>query len=263
MIIDSIKALHLRSIVLMAVLAGAPAGDAQELSGFDKVLLPVTPGSVEGAFGSRWVTSLTIGVHGSTSTEIGFRAPGPCQLTCATIPIFSLPGGTTTEFSGTSAGDSGRGIFLYLEPSVRSDVTLRVRDTSRSAESFGVSIPVVERSDLYGSAFGLVGIPNDDRFRSTLRVYDFSPEEPGRVEIRLYRTGSPPEKDHLVRSTTHLLSGSPEHLLYPGFHQETLPPSDGTGYRIEIQPLDQSTDYWAFVSVTNNATQEVTLILPR
>jgi hypothetical protein len=33
--------------------------------------------------------------------------------------------------------------------------------------------------------------------------------------------------------------------------------------RIEIEPLDGRAEYWAYVSVTNNATQHVTIVSPQ
>ena len=143
-------------------------------------------------------------------------------------------------------------------------LTMRTREMTRQGSSWGVTIPVIRDTQLFDSSFSLVDVPVDPQFRPSLRLYDIDVSTLPQVLVRVYAYDPTP------------LRSSPDRLLfeftpsfsrgYPGMSVSYLwsipnPPATGR-LRVEVIPLDGRKDYWGFVSVTNNVTQEVTIISP-
>jgi hypothetical protein len=117
-------------------------------------------------------------------------------------------------------------------------------------------------------------IPVDSRFRSLLRVYDFDPGDGHEVEVRIFRTPSTitfpsPSSlapDQLLLDTVLQLRNAGLPALYPGYATLSIPDLLTVGIndrlRVEVVPLTPLLRYWAFVSVTNNETQHVTVVTP-
>lgn len=170
---------------------------------------------------------------------------------------------------------------MYVAREGAQDVqfALRVRDLSRQSESWGAEVPVVRERDYRTSTFDLVDVPLLSSFRPTIRVYDVDPDRgAAQVRIRIYGTthrtmpfepfpnAAPPDK--LVFETTRDFSYTAIGtgvLNYPGYFEladiRSLAPGFATA-RIEIEPLTQGHRYWAMASITNNDTQQVTLVTP-
>ena len=148
-------------------------------------------------------------------------------------------------------------VFLYVSDDVF--VQLRVHDLSRQAESFGAEIPVVRLSEMKTTPGAILDIPNDPRFRSTFRVYAFWPNAPSDLVVRFVNddTGaSREERFHIEPSTL----GWDEPIAAPPLYRQF---SDFEATRIELEPSTPGLRYWAFVSVTNNETQQVTTLTIR
>ncbi|HUP44234.1 MAG TPA: hypothetical protein VM779_01865 [Thermoanaerobaculia bacterium] len=142
----------------------------------------------------------------------------------------------------------------------RLSFNLRVRDLSRQAETLGTEIPVVRESEFLTEKMTLLNVPTDERFRPMLRVYRFLAflEPPGTVRLRFYRIGVTP--DVLLSEQTLALAGSGiGYAQLASFPPEVL---NETAVRIDLELLTPM-QFWAFVSVTNNATQHVTIITPQ
>ena len=167
------------------------------------------------------------------------------------------------------SGEPGR--FLFVDKGHLSDIetSLRVFDISREATSFGTTVPVIDETAAITTTVNLLGISSDARFRSLLRVYDFDPNASHSVTVRVYRSTSPDvaaTPDALVREMTLALSpGDDLSGNFPGYAQLDLTPiiagAEAT-YRVEISPATDGLRFWAFVSVTNDDTQHVTVVTP-
>ncbi|MGA7616679.1 MAG: hypothetical protein WBX15_16015 [Thermoanaerobaculia bacterium] len=158
----------------------------------------------------------------------------------------------------------GRGLFLYVDRPGNAEVSfqLRLQDVSRQAETWGTSLPVVRERDTFSGTLELLNVPTDARFRSTLRVYDFAVRFKSQVTVRFYNMDS----DELLLQlpltlATHEASLAPQALLIdlPLAYPEL---ASAENLRITIDPATPGMQFWAFVSVTNNATQHVTMVLP-
>ncbi len=138
----------------------------------------------------------------------------------------------------------------------------RVQDLSRQANSAGVEIPIVRETDLR-SRIVLLSVPVDARFRSALRIYDVSGHATS-VRLRIFGVNS---NDAIV--DTSIVLGDPPITAdnaYPAQANifDLVASYEGlrsvAALRIEIDGTSSS--LWAFVSTTNNESQEVTIVTP-
>ncbi|MGK2856073.1 MAG: hypothetical protein ACSLFQ_02580 [Thermoanaerobaculia bacterium] len=249
------------------VLFGLPA----ELT---RVLLPIVVPVVEGAYGSRWVSELSLFVDGEADLFV-FPTVYDCRVLCPPIPLSGEMVPPHRLVRPLLVRDFDRvGYLLRFDRSRAHEVafTARIRDESRALETWGTAVPVVTDDELVRGRLQLIDIAAGPRFRQTLRVYE--PDATGAsVRVRVYGdTGT----ETLLGEETLVLA-TPPHNQQPDSNAG-LPVSPGyaqldfltrfpttTQYprlRVEIEPLTSATRYWALVSITNNETQHVTLVTP-
>jgi hypothetical protein len=214
-----------------------------------RLLIPIAI-SGAGALGTSWKSEL-VAYNGNAGT-LTFGDTG--------VPPFS----SSTLTLAPPAGNSG--VFVYVPKSLVDHTTLnlRVHDTTHDAGGWGVEIPVVAETQFRNQVV-LTGIPNDGRFRTLLRIYSFS-SEPGQamVTLRDDATGV------LLDARTVSLQGG--HAPVPGeapdapaYAQLSFDSFDAahTRLRAEVTAADRNAPpLWAFVSITNNVTQQVTTVSP-
>jgi hypothetical protein len=245
-----------------------PAFVAAAQSGTENLLLPVA-GRLPGAHGSEWVTELTLTNMSDTEVFVGDRHVDVCTFSC---PL-SVPPRSTIVIEDVTTASNVRGRLTRIEQGRIGDLamTLRTRDLSRQFETWGTVIPVIARADLFSQRFGIVDVPVEPQFRAMLRIYDFDAQTPGAVRVRVYalhpRAGNDqqPDSDTLLLDIQPTFAISPgEESIYPGSIELPLwldPALLNAGHvRIQIDPLDETGDYWAFVSVTHNDTQHVSVL---
>jgi IPT/TIG domain len=235
---------------------------------FDGVLLPVFTAPIPGAFGSEFRTDFRARLVRENRAQIyGLRYP--CIVTCIQtgdepyVIDQQVPYADPTNVEPT--GDPGT--FLYLPKSEPGRVTMNLRayDTSRSAENFGTEIPVVRTSDFAKNYddITLIGVPSDARFRNTLRIYGY-----GDTGTQLTVTISNEVGAVLSQRVVDL---PPQENIYrPGYVQlSDFPTGEGmltVTIGVIVPPISAPIpppDRWAFMSVTNNETQHITLITPQ
>lgn len=236
------------TLALLAVLIAVPLF-GQGVPPSERILVPIFAQPGPGAFGSFWQSELW--VHNDTDE--------PVQTGLG--PVFP-PKTTIGPLVGDRAvGTPGLVMFTRREHEAHLHFSVRIRDLSRQAQTWGTEIPVVRESEFFTGRMQLLAVPTDGRFRTMLRVYEFLGFglSPGAVRVRFYRTGVSP--DVLLHEQTVSLAGTGV-LAYAQL--ASLPPevSDAAPVRIEIEPLKEMW-FWAFVSITNNETQHVTIITPQ
>lgn len=229
---------------------------------YEARIIPVTGENVPGAYGSLWTTELSIH-NGSTFVLVPrgqFCASG---TNCPDVRV--EPGETRTL--RVYPGSGGNGTTLYIPKPLAPAVTvaLRARNVAGENASWGTEVPVTaERRQV----LQLLDVPVNDNFRVTLRAYS---------DVLAHAT----VKVLPMTSTVPIDQGSfdltPAVAFHDGFtHPRQLmidPITDAvraSGHsrvRIEVivfHPLldPPPTDGWAFVTLTNNATQQVTVITP-
>jgi hypothetical protein len=200
----------------------------------------------------------------------------PCPVGCTADLVSDeelVPNETETLLPGRypkpASGVAGTVVYILPEgpndPSDHAELVtfqLRVVDISRSATAAGTELPVVRESAFRTtSTIQLLNVPNDPRFRIALRIFEMNLDH-ANFGVRVYD-----------QSTNALLSArrvetdvAPQGPLRftPAFLElDDLAPSQPATLRIEIAPLNSGVAFWAYVSITNNDSQQITLVTPQ
>lgn len=246
---------------------------------FVPVMFPVvTRTPVPGAHGSLWQSDLRM--VNRTKLEL---VPGidifPLEPRCAgcdaPIPFDRM---TEPRFAMPLIDNDRPPVQLaWVDDDLESHLSfsLRVRDLSRQAESWGTEIPVVRNRD-FKHDFRLLDIPMQPRFRQLLRLYTPDYVYCCRARIRFFAADGTELAERLIELTRpdgslgglvpppYLREGSRHFPLQPGYGDldlATVPELAGhTSIWLEATG---SFRMWGFVSITNDDTQQVTTITPQ
>lgn len=251
------------ALLAFAGLAGAQPAD------YHRYLVPITSvyGPTPGAQGSFWISEFTI--HNANDAVLY-----PLWSSCP--PIVSPCPAPYVEAHGIThvnpvpyPGTEGAFVYIPRDFDLRTTMSLRVRDTTRSALGFGAEIPVVPVEE-FRSLIVLLDVPVDARYRNTLRIY-LSGESPLPMRVNVYApAGTTPIESRVVNPT----GKTPDPVALTPAEAQLDPITDAVRasgqerVRIEVTyaqaaVIDPPLLLWAMVSVTNNETQEVTMITPR
>jgi hypothetical protein len=222
---------------------------------FERVLVPIFMPPVRGPFGSEFRTL----VYATNSSN----RPGERALlygldtTCfLALPVVGpedarvLDPGETLELQPDCS--TGPAIFFMVPKPTADRVTFnaRVFDTSRGVLTHGTEIPIVRPNEFKNGRLVLVAVPLDERFRNTLRIYS---DRPTTVTVTYQAE---------VR-TVPLQAGrtpfEPAYAALGNFPRQTPNIEPLANVRIEAP---DGVPIWAFVSVTNNTSQEITIVSP-
>lgn len=218
---------------------------------YERVLFPVF-WSGAGAFGSQWQSEATL----HNGNEVPLTPPDPSIFTNLAI-------GATSVATADSSRPNGLVEFLPRQTNTLVDLGLNVRDLSRDATDLGTQIPVVRESQLFARPFSIANVPNDARYRITLRVYDL--DGPTTFSLHVFSgTTEVMQPAAITLNADAALKNGGAGAINDFFAK--YPQLAGKGpLRLEIDPLIRSgaRAAWGFVSVTNNDTQHVTVISPQ
>ena len=237
------------------VLPAAFTYEALDTTAMERVLLPLVlfgNSTTPGAFGSMWKAEVTF--HNASSDDVPIVAPNCNPLILAPCPPPPVLQGGSTLIEPLY-GFPGAFVFIPRQHVNDVDVSLRIQDVSRQSQTWGTSIPIV-RATQFKPAVHVIGVPADSRFRLTLRIYGYS--QPGPVRVRVF---DPASATPFADVTLNLQGRDPAYLQLDPLTLPTIAPPPLI--RIEVSSaIDPPQPVWAFVSVTNNETQHVTVIAP-
>ena len=224
---------------------------------FEPVMYPVVFNG-RGPFGAQWDTELTL----HNNNDYFITAPGTIFTT------FCFPGcepRPTPNASILVLGQNrpdGRIEFFPRQAMPRLNFNIVVRDLSKGDLNLGTEVPVVREDDLYDRAFSISNIPVDQRYRIAVRLYDTA--GPSRVRMRIHKVNTvTPFVSEVVTLQPNSDSGAATHMI--GDLVGVFPQLAGRGpLRIDIIPEVEPTSrsLWGLVSITNNATNQVTVVSP-
>lgn len=268
--------------LLVLLTAGAAYAARYDRSNWEQLLLPVHPFRERaGAFGTLWATELTVFNAGTSPAEMfQVQCQQDCSCTITTICIPETPVAPGEFFGGFTGSDDvssypNPAAFLYVEKAKVDDVAINLRlfDAARGETSFGTEIPVVRESEFRTGKTVLVNVPTRADFRQQLRIFGISsPSGGGDVNVRIFSGGDTvPLAQTILRiapaENRDTLPGADAFPRFPGYAEimslNALVPATTDRFRVEVEPLTPGLRYWAFISVTSNTTQQVTLITPQ
>lgn len=257
--------------LLLLLLATAAA--AQNRADYNQYLVPLSTREVRGAGGSVWKAEWAVHNFWFTPVDMIWAHCPPNVSPCPSRTILPL---VTTRPELVPRGDGTDGAFVYVP---KSDdpligMSLRVRDLSRNAQNFGTEIPIVgtdEYTNAQRPALYLLDIPTDAKYRATLRIYG-ADQAPVRVQISVYPEDSTLFVEQYFVNLHGIVNVLPEPFpLHPSYTQ--LDPltrnvrASGERVRIIVHAQlfngavpPQIVPVWAFLTLTNNDTQQVTLV---
>lgn len=248
----------------LILLVAAASGLAQGHPDDEKVIIPLyaKDSGVPGAYGSRFVTELY--ARNDSPNFVRVDTWGRCELaSCRLVPLEAMT--TRQLFPAEEYTVYPVSVFLYLRRPGNESISfnLRVQDLSRQSLTWGTELPVVREKDVFRTRVSLLNVPVAERFRQALRIYDYDFDS-SQVRIRMYAQAT----DALLVDDTvtlrALVSKETPALVFINDLVQRYPSLVSTDrVRIAIDPVTPNMRFWAFVSVTNNETQHITLITPQ
>ena len=180
-----------------------------------------------------------------------------------TMPGAQFPPNSTTElplFKQLPGSPPGAFIYVSADAAPAVEFSIRVRDLSQNAASAGVEIPVVRQSQFLERTFSLLNVPVRGDRRTLLRVYGAADAADRDVVVRVYE---PVFWKIVSESYVRVRNiGFVDYIpAYGELDLASLAVGPLDHARVEIEPAP-GTRVWAFVSVTDNRTQNVTVITP-
>lgn len=238
---------------------------------YERIFLPIST-TAAGAYGSLWITEGQVASF-SSSSHFLFWEPGNCRFCGPSIATLTphINGTINSNIAETSATPA---VMFYVSPKPAHDdvnFDLLLRNDAVRREKWGTEIPVVRERDFRTGATELMNITLDPQFRVMLRVYDVDNVQDGaNTQVIVRRFVGQGGSNQLVDERTldvKEIAARGEFPAFPGFASMSDVTADvattsGAVMRVEIEPLTPGLRYWAFVSVTNNSTQDVTVISP-
>ena len=220
---------------------------------YTRVLIPVLASHLPGAAGSMWQTD--VWVTNPTDQPVVYVFHPPCNQACCCAETNTICP-QTTRLDGDSQ-PQGRWIAVPDGGLLRFEV--RLRDLIRNTSSAGVELPLVREDEFVSDEVHLLGVPRDPKFRITIRFYGLDSSPVLSVD-QIDQSGNVVRNDIVLLGRPSVEYG---YLVAPGYAQLSIDPSAQVApLRIRIRSLSTGIKFWAFASVTNNDTSEVTLILP-
>jgi hypothetical protein len=272
----------MKSLVALTLLAALAAGaEAQDLSNYDKVLLPAwaqTP--ITGANGSTFRTVLEVQPQ---SRAVQFYPTVTTNL--PVLPTFGvIPPQVANTLKLYDLVPRAHGRLLILEKGGADTLTFSYQVIALDADGTprSTSLPVVRERDFRSGPRDIVGIPTwpvegGYRHRNMLRVYD--PDNTGTLRVKItwglvnFNSSPTTEASHIVDVSGRDFD-DPSYPYFAEVDLDTLIPPCVPGIPvshpcaqmdrvIRVTPLAEGARFWAFVSTTDNITQAVTVHTPQ
>lgn len=250
----------------------------------EQVLAPLAVGEFDGAFGSHFVVEMWIRNDGDLPARVFRLTCGSNPRVCIPTPFpdAPIPARTTVRVQSldNGYGPFKVGEFFWVEKSAAPNVffSLRVRDTSRSTLSTGVAIPTPRESAMPARMrVELLNVPVEPGFRHTLRIYSFdclvcfdaSLVPIQRIRIYDLDTDALLVDDNIAFASFDVEGPRPFTVYtvepFPnayGFVLDKYADALRGHAKVRLELESNVSDFWAFITVANDITQETTVITP-
>lgn len=250
-----------------ALAAAENLSAASEPARFEQILVPFDTGEYVGSI--IWRAELWVR---NDSSEVANLFPETCHFLGRPFPcdrrIEVASKSTVLLDVLASTPLLSPGALLYVPEGEVSNLHFNLRVRAQSSSSAGTEIPIVRSKDYRTGRSNLLNVPIDSRFRRTLRAY-LPNLVWGRFTVRIFRTSVQASGESLVAERSFDVSfptDPPLPLLVPGMVDlsgvfNEITGADGDTVRVEIEPsLPVGARYWPLLTITNNATREITVV---
>lgn len=217
---------------------------------FERVLIPIQPSLISGAQGSTW---LTVVVEKNDSDH-------RVELQCYAPACVSLAAGQSTIVQAHASPDPA---FIYLPADQASSVQIGLRTiaTASDGKQVMMEIPVAHESDFTAGVLHLLFVPFDQGYRQSLRIFDLDGTDGSVVRLRIFTASTTPDVDTtlvLRRPPTPDVNGrpgAPAAITIANLAAAYPALKTGQAY-LDVEPVTPGLRIWAFMTTTNNATQQ-------
>jgi len=267
--------MRLAAVLTLALALTSPLS-AQTAADYDRLLLPVFFFGA-GAHGSQWTTNVTVANNGTTDVEmqqaIFSDAACPTNCGCGLIRVIKA----RSAASVCNAFGSDAGLFIYAPKEARNALNwnVRIADASRSTETAGTEVALADQSEFRSDGIVLPAVLTGPKYRTAIRVYGVNDGDSAIMNIYALGNLSTPRAQlniNLVNPIRNIVAdpfpSRPAYLFIPDLAAAVPALASGGTWLIEIiphVPVDPGpplTTMWAFASITNNDTQQVTTVTP-
>lgn len=233
-------------------------------SAFDPILFPLFNAPVPGAFGSEFQT--TVRLVSKTSDPVlvyGISRNGPLDdPPRGPFDPYRLAGAEGQP--PLSSKTVGRVLYVPKGSGKSLVASIRVTDITKQASIFGVEVPVARLDDFDEARLVFLGVPADTRFRCMLRLYSL---KRGNVLLNVIVNGTLHQVELKRRDDQDLFE--PAYLEFTAFPTLSELPVGQTAFIVMVDTVRgpggvviPGTPIWGMISVTNNETQQITVIAP-
>lgn len=253
----------------------AAAAQTTAVPHMTRVLVPLYyEQPLHGALGSVWTTQFSVYNSSSRAVQMGWCSVLNDNEACVvpgTLDSQIAAGATASTLPNFSPAFNnavpGRQLNFVTDSDDQLSFGLRVADTSRGGFTAGTQIPVVRERDYFQGTVRMPNVPIDSRFRLTLRVYEMGlPASDVTIRVFDQQTNAllGSNSFHLVAAQTGAFRFEPAYLQL-GDLTSIVPASTTLPsiVRIELEPTTKDARFWSFISITNNETQQLTVITPQ
>lgn len=228
-------------------------------SAFDPILFPLFIQPKGGAFGSQFQTTVRLSIKGFSGGQL------PVYGISRNGPLDDPPRGPLDPFVATIVESQpplrsqtpGRILYVAKGSGPLLAASIRVTDLTKQTASFGVEVPVARRDNFAdGVPLVFMGVPADSRFRCMLRLYSL---KRGDVLANIAVNGKLYQL--YLKHTDDQDLFEPAYLEFTDFPTLGELPSGQTTFRVVVD-AGRGSGMWGMLSVTNNETQQITVITP-
>jgi len=276
----------------LIVLVFAIAAQAQDLSNFTKLLVPVlNMNPITGANGSKFSTTFGLFAYGRTVSYYPTGASSEAPVVGKT-----LANGRMLYVPAWEAPVVAKGRFVFVQPDAENLPFFEtLRATAPDGSIATTPLPIVRNRDTTTGISTFIDVPVTPMYgpldpaaphgtgpflgyaeRQTLRIYDFDSTGRLEVNVRLYWGTSLDlgvREEHRI-SVSQRDAADPSYPFYAevnlgGLFQNhwcypsTPQPCGSFPAIIEVEPLTPGIPYYAFISTTDNQTNHVAVFTRR
>ncbi len=243
---------------------------AANAADYEALLVPLIAQGTPGALGSLWSTEIRLIADENVVVyphHINCVIPEGCYPFDLPLGALYDPTGDVVPLAGSLFAPTSL-VYTHRGDMDKLHFSLRLRDLSRPEQSWGTQIPVVRERDFRSSRMVIADVPVDPAFRVTLRIYDpdrhNTPaaivryvDENGNTLSEARRPFTIPVWGAIGPALLPLL---PNYLQIDAGSEAAPLVAAPARIAVEIEPAEAGQRLWAFVSVTSNETQQVTIL---